>query len=138
MSFETREVWATISLDFARRNPDVVVNWPQAIRFSLKNSQSHPLKLEVDSLGSFFPNSKEVGIVLRALASQSARWSELKVGYDVYGTTMVRMFASIKSQLPILQTLSLRRTDNYSDLFQVAPLLQIHEFFHDEVLVPWA
>ncbi|KAJ7593459.1 hypothetical protein C8J56DRAFT_498593 [Mycena floridula] len=113
---EIKELWSTIIFD-----PEPYPRDPghsPALRFLLNKSDPHPLRLEILGLVDT-PSARGL---LRALAAESNRWSELTVGIDI-DARLFNEFAVIRSRLPILRTLTLPYGVPHLDCFKVAPLL---------------
>ncbi|KAJ7593460.1 hypothetical protein C8J56DRAFT_1162302 [Mycena floridula] len=132
--FNTREIWSIITISTEESYPSL----NQAVRFLLEKSNPHPLRLTIDRLG----NTGLIRDLLRGLAAESDRWSELALGnVDV---TLFDELVVIKSRLPILRTLILPYFEaqlfSGLDYFKVAPLLDTLELDSDEqdLDLPWA
>ncbi|KAJ7593489.1 hypothetical protein C8J56DRAFT_857214 [Mycena floridula] len=113
---EIKRLWSTIILD-----PEPYPRDPghsPALRFLLNKSDPHPLRLEILGLVDT-PSARGL---LRALAAESNRWSELTVGIHI-DARLFNEFAVIKSRLSILRTLTLPYAVPHLDCFKVAPLL---------------
>ncbi|KAJ7593486.1 hypothetical protein C8J56DRAFT_499048 [Mycena floridula] len=136
--FDTREIWATITIDMPNYSQGV----RQAVRFLLETSDPYPISLAIDCLG-YGPHARDL---LGALVAESNRWSELTVG-KLNVKLLVDVFPVIKSQLSSLRFLILPYLDDKIhdlNLFKVAPLLDTLDWElapnadQPDLVVPWA
>ncbi|KAJ7585686.1 hypothetical protein C8J56DRAFT_948658 [Mycena floridula] len=137
ISLATKSLWSTIDLDLQYTWDDKVA---KGVDFLLERSAGFPLTLSIDR-AIHLDRMPWLEDILRALAKESRRWVEFRLGSRMPSVSMsfvLAGLASIKGKLPLLRSLTLPDLeDGTVELFRDAPQLQTVDLSGLDLLLPW-